>query len=165
MALPAGSYSPFGVAYLDAGNEIGRMQGYGEELTAENFDDQADLFATFLTACDGITLGARQSDHYNDETLYVVSQPTNGANRETKLLVQMQNTISGRKFTFSVPTLDPDPANVLYVVNANAKDVVRLDAPAGIVTFIGATNAFVRDPNQSGSACAVIGLRVVGRNN
>jgi len=162
VGLPAGSYSPFEVSYLDAGNEIGRCQGWADELTSDNFDDQAALWATFLSTMDAITLGARVKDRYNDESTYNVSQPTNGAARELKLLVQMQNSNDGRKFHFTVPTLDPTiPA---YVENVNAKDVVQVTTPSGITAFIAAVNAFVRDPLDPTHSCAVIGLKVVGRN-
>lgn len=163
MSLPAGSYQPWGGAWLDGGNEIGRAQGYAALLSAANFVAQTAFWDTFIGAADALTLGARQSDRYNDETTYTVAQPTNGAARELKLLVQCQNTVSGRKFSFTIPTLNP--AAVEYVININAKDVLKLDTPTEVVDFIDATEAFVRDPNQPGSAIAVIGLKVVGRNN
>jgi len=161
--LPSGSYQPWEIAWLDAGNEIGRAQGYATELTAANFDAQAALWATFLGAADALTLGARSKDRFNDETTYTVAQPTNGAARELKLLVQCMNTVSGRKFNFTIPTLNP--AAVEYIINVNAKDVVDPSSPVEVVDFIDATEAFVRDPNQPASAISVIGLKVVGRSN
>lgn len=163
MALPAGSYAPFEIGYLDAGNEIGRCQGYGEPLSAANFDAQEALWAAFLSAADAITLGARKKDRYNDESLYVVAQPANGAARELKLLVQLRNTVTGRTFHFTVPTLDPSIP--VYVQNINAKDAVQIDSPAGIVAFVTATENFVVDALAPLNDVAVIGLKVVGRNN
>lgn len=163
MSLPAGSRSPFEISYLDAGNEIGICKAYGKTLSAANFEAQTALFATLLTTMDAITLGARQKDRYNDETTYTVAQPSNGAARELKLLVQMRNTVSGRRFTFTVPTLDPTVPS--YIQNISAKDAVALDTPAGITAFIDAVEAFVVDPYSEADACAVIGLKVVGRNN
>ncbi len=161
--LPSGSYQPWSGTWLDAGNESSTAQGYAAELTAANFTAQVALWDTFIGAADALLLGARSKDRFNDETLYTVDQPTNGAAREFKLLVQMRNSVSGRKFTFTLPTLNPEA--VEYVINVNAKDVLKLDSPVAVVDFIDATEPFVRDPNQPGSACTVIGLKAVGRNN
>ncbi len=161
--LPSGSYQPWSGTWLDAGNETSTAQGYAEELTAANFTAKTALWDTFIGAADALLLGARSKDRFNDETLYTVAQPTNGAAREFKLLVQMRNNVSGRKFSFTLPTLNPEA--VEYVINVNAKDVLVLDSPIAVVDFIDAAEAFVRDPNQPGSACTVIGLKAVGRNN
>lgn len=161
MALPAGGYQPAEISYLDAGNEIGVAKFYGSSLSAANFDAKTALWATLLTATDAITLGARKKDVYNDESLYNVSQPTNGAARETKLLVQFADSVNGQVMTTTIPTLDPTLPD--YVVNVNAKDVVLLDSPAEIVAFIDAFEAFAVNP-RTGNSTVVRGLQVVGRN-
>lgn len=163
MSLPAGSYSPASASYLDAGNEIGVMRIYGLTLTAANFDAQTALWAALLSAVDAITLGARLKDQYNDETLYLVAKPTNGAARELKLLVQMRNAVTGRRFTFTIPTLDGTIPS--YIDNVSARDAVELTTPASIVTLVGAIEDFVVDPTSEGDAVSVIGIKVVGRNN
>lgn len=160
--LPSGSYQPWSANWLDAGNEIGIAQGYAVELSAANFVAQTAFWDSFIGAADALLLGARTKDRFNDETLYTVAQPENGAAREFKLLVQLQNNVSGRKFNFTLPTLNPEA--VRYVINVNAKDVLKLDDPVEVVDFIDAAEAFVRDPNQPGSAVSVIGLKAVGRN-
>jgi hypothetical protein len=162
MSLPAGAYQPFEIQYLDAGGEIGRCQYYGKVFNAANFDAQETLWATFLTKTDVLALGARQKDRYNDESIYSVARPNNGAARELKLLVYMQNDVTGRKFHFTVPTLDPTIPD--YIDNISALDAVSVTSPAAITEFITAVEAFVRDPNSSDDACSVIGLKVVGRN-
>lgn len=162
MSLPAGSRSPAEISYLDAGNEVGTARFFGLTLTAANFDARTALWAALLAAIDAITLGARLKDRYNDETSYLVAKPTNGAMRETKLLVQLRNTTTGRRFTFTVPTLDstiPD-----YVDNVSARDAVIMTTPSTIVDFIEAVEAFVVDPLAEANAVAVIGLKAVGRN-
>jgi len=162
MTLPAGSYQEWSGTWLDAGNESSNAGGYSQLLTAANFDAQVAKWDTFVGAADALLLGARTKDRFNDTTLYNVAQPTNGAAREYKLLVQMQNSVSGRKFNFTLPTLNP--AAVEFVVNINAKDVILLTSPTEVVDFIDAAEAFVADPNQPASACTVIGLKAVGRN-
>lgn len=162
MSLPAGAYSGWEVSYMDAGNEISSCRGFAVLLTAGNFAAQSTLFTDFVTAMDAIVLGDRTRNQYATDNIQVATQPTNGAAREIKLLVQMQNSTSGRRFTFTVPTLDP--ALPEYVQNINARDVIEVASPTEIADFVTATNAFVRDPFNVAQACAVIGLKVVGRN-
>lgn len=160
MPLPPGGYQPATISYLDAGNEIGTMRFFGASLSAANIVAKTALWATLLTAADALALGNRVKDVYNDESLYAVSQPTNGAARELKLLVQFKDGTTGEKMTTSLPTLDP--ALPEYVINVNARDVILVDSPAEIVTFIDAFEAFAVNP-RTGNAVVVIGLKVVGR--
>lgn len=163
MSLPAGTRNPATISYRDAGNEIGTFRCYGADITAENRDAQETLFTALVNAADAITLGNRTKTSYISVTTVATTQPTNGAARELKLLVQYQNTTNGARYTCALPTLDPTiPA---YVQNINARDVVRLDSPSAITTFITAFNAFAVDPVNNTDAVAVIGLKVVGRRN
>lgn len=161
MGLPAGSYQPAEISYKDAGNEVGTSRFFGVELSAANFVAKIALWATLLSATDAITLGVRIKDVYNDESLYSYVQPTNGAARETKLLVQYQDITTGETGTTSIPTLDPTLPS--YVINKNAVDVVELTAPSEIVDWITAFEAFAVNP-RTGNQVSVKGLKVVGRN-
>lgn len=160
MALPPGGYQPATISYLDAGNEVGTSSFYGLELGAANFVARTALWATLLTATDALVLGRRVKDVYNDTSIYAYGQPTNGAARELKLLVQYQDAITGEKGSTTIPTLDP--AIPSYVVNVNARDVVELDSPTEIVDWIAAFEAFAVNP-RTGNAVNVVGLKVVGR--
>jgi len=160
MALPPGGYQPATISYLDAGNEVGRMAFYGAPLSAANFVAKTALWATLLSAADALALGNRQKDVYNDESVYDVSQPTNGAAREVKLLVQYKDATNGQKMTMTLPTLDPTLPE--YVINVNAKDVIVLTSPVAITDFITAFEAFAVNP-RTGNAVAVTGLKVIGR--
>lgn len=161
MSLPAGNYNPATISWRDAGNEIGSFSCYGPLLTAANFDANSDLFDTLVTKAQALVLGSRVKEIYEAEKLIVGTQPTNGAARETKLLIQYRDTTTLERFTATLPTLNP--ALPLYVVNENAKDVVRLDSPTAVTEFITAFNAFAVNP-RTGNAVAIIGLKVVGRN-
>lgn len=161
MPLPPGGYQPASISYLDAGNEIGTMRFFGGSLTAGNIVAKTALWATLLTAADALALGNRVKDQYNDESRYAVSQPTNGAAREVKLLVQFKDATTGEKMTTSLPTLDPALPD--YVINVNARDVILLDSPVEVTDFIAAFEAFAVNP-RTGNAVTVIGLKIVGRN-
>jgi len=162
MSLPAGSYQPAQVSYRDAGNEIGTSSFFGTIISAANFTAKVALWATLLAAMDALALGTRVKDVYNDESLYDVGQPANGAAREVKLLVQFKDATTGEKMTTSIPTLDPTIPD--YVANINARDVILLDSPTEITDFITAFEAFAVAP-RTGNAITVTGLKVVGRNN
>lgn len=163
MSLPSGSYQPAEVTYRDAGNEKGTCRFYGPELDDTTFIASVALWNTLLSKMDAITLGARTRDVYNDESIYTTAQPTNGAARETRLLVTFRDTVNGKIMHTSIPTLDPTTGVVLYVINESAKDVVRLDAPTPMAEFIAAFNAFAVNP-ETGNAVAVVSVDVVGRN-
>lgn len=166
MGLAPGTRQKASASYRDAGNEIGRFSCYGEVITDVNYAAQTALWATLLTKMDAITLGARTRDVYADDTSYATTQPTNGAAREFKLLIQYQVTSganTGARWTCTVPTLDA--SKVSYVVNINAKDVVDPSVGADLLAFIAAFNAFARDPLISTETVAIVGLKVVGRAN
>lgn len=160
MSLPPGGYQPANISFRDAGNEIGTMGFYGPELNAGNFAAKTALWDTLLDKTDDLVLGRRSKDVYNDESIYAYGQPTNGAARELKLLVQFQDTVTGERMTTSIPTLNPGIPS--YVVNINARDVVELDTPSQVVDWITAFEAFAVNP-RTGNSINVTGLKVVGR--
>ena len=161
MALPAGSYSPASATYRDAGNEDGRFRCYGALLTTGNIVAQTTAFNALLAAMDALTLGVRVKSNYGNETDYAYTQPTNGAARELKLFIQARDDTNGQLVTCSLPTLDPTLPD--YVININAKDVIRIDSPSEITDFVTAFEAFAINP-RTGNALVVQGLKVVGRN-
>lgn len=161
MALPAGSYQPAEVSYKDAGNEIGTMRFYGPIISAANFTATVALWATMLTKLDALALGARVKDRFNDESIYDVDQPVNGAAREVKLLIQYKDATTGERYTTTLPTLDPTLPE--YVQNINAKDVILTTSPTEITDLITAFEAFAIAP-RTNNPVEVIGLQVVGRS-
>jgi len=162
MSLPDGVYSPFTISYRDAGNEISSFSGYGATLTAANFVAKTALFTALVVQTALITLGDRTRASYGTDSILSGAQPTNGAARELKLLVQYRDVTTGEKMTATVPTLDPTIPT--YVVNANARDVILIDAPALIDDFVSAFEAFVVNPRTQ-NAVTVYGLKVVGRRS
>jgi len=174
MTRPAGLYGDFDATFYDAGNEPGRMGATARVVTGldddSNLATQVALFDTFMTRVDALVLGDLARQRYVNENTSNWTQPTNGAAREFKLLVQYQNVLTGARHTMTIPTLDPSIPE--YVLNINAKDVIRMDTPTAITQFISAFNAFVVDPQipwdgteyAIDPACVVVGLKVVGRN-
>jgi len=162
MSLPSGTYWPAEYLVYDAGNEPGHFKVYGLPLDdPETIAANDALWSTLKTKLDVLQLGAPARASYLGEQIVAWTQPTNGAAREIKLLVQYQDNTNGQKLSCTVPTLDPTIP--VYVENINAKDVVRVDTPAAITQFITAFEAFVVNP-QTGNSVTVIGLKVVGRN-
>lgn len=176
MSRPNGFYGDFSIGFLDAGNEIGTLTGTAIGIDGDdnssNLGAQTGLFATFRAAVDAVTLGATATADYYIKQVLSPAQPTNGATRELKLQVLYRCTATGKRYTLTIPTLDPTIP--LYIQNVSVKDAVRVDSPASIVTLISAFNAFVVAPDipsngegvyATSPAVTVIGLRVVGRNN
>lgn len=174
MSRPAGLYGDFDATFMDAGNEPGRMAATARVVVGADDDSniaaQVALFDTFMTRVDALTLGDLARQRYVNENTSNWSQPTNGAARETKLLVQYQCTATGKRYTMTIPTLNPELP--VYVLNINAKDVLRMDTPTEITQFVSAFNAFVVAPDipydgveyAVDPAVTVVGLKVVGRN-
>jgi len=166
MALPAGSYQPVEVSFRDAGNEIGTMRFFGALIAdsddAGNVEELNTVMAAFLTKAAAVANGALQKAVYVHEHLYTTTQPTNGAARELKLLIQFQDNTTGKAYTTTLPTLNPDVP--VYVINKNVKDAVRTDTPTAITDLITAFQNLAKAP-ETGNPITVVGLRVVGRNN
>jgi len=174
MSRPLGLYGDFDATWMDAGNEAGRMQGTARVVigtdAASNIATQVALWDTFRGAADALTLGALARHDYVNENTVAWTQPTNGAARETKLLVQYRCTATAKLYTMTIPTLDPTIPD--YVINVNAKDVILMTSPGTITAFVAAFNAFVVAPDipniagvyATDPACTVIGLKVVGRS-
>jgi hypothetical protein len=165
-----GLYGDWSLSYLDAGNERGSMRGVGAVLTAANFDAQIALWDTFVSTINAITLGDLVESQYGNANVSNASLPTNGAARETKLLTMYQCIATGKRYTLTVPTLDPTIPQ--YIDNVSVKDAILTTAPTSIANYVTAFEAFVVAPdipNLSGSYATdpeieVIGLKVVGRN-
>jgi len=134
MSRPTGSYGDFSISKRDAGNEVGTMRGSAQIITAANRDDQDDLFDAFTAAVDALTLGNTEKTEYFKTFEGATVTPTNGATRELKLLVMYQCTATGKRYTMTVPTLNP--ALPVYVQNVSVKDAIRTDTPAQITGFI-----------------------------
>jgi len=171
---PFGNYGDWSISYLDAGNETGTMSGVARVVQGDDDDSniatQIALWDTFVTRSNALKLGDLTKAEYVFTNTSSADQPTNGANRELKLLVQYQNTTTGKRYKLTLPTLNGTIP--VYVENVNARDVIRMDTPTAITQFITAFNAFVVDPQIPNIAGAyavdptieVIGLKVVGRN-
>ena len=166
MSLGAGTYQPLEISFRDAGNEIGTMRFYAHPIEISddtgNVEELNTLFTTLQTKIAAVVLGAKTRSQYIDETLFTTTQPTNGAARELKLFVQLQNNGSGRQLGFTIPTLNGTIP--VYIINKNVKDAISLTSPTAITDLIDAIEAIAEDP-VDGSDVTVVGLRVVGRNS
>jgi len=151
------------MTFRDAGNELSSFACFGPVITAANHDAKAALWATLRTAIAAIALGNVQKYQYESLDLSDADQPTNGAARETKLLVQYKDATTGKRYICTIPTLDPSVPT--YVANINVKDAILVDAPTEISDFVTAFEAFAVAPEAPTHAVEVVGLRVVGRNN
>lgn len=156
------SSNPATISLRDAGNEIGTVKLYGADITAENLDAQDTKWDALATLILAMQLGAMTQNTYINKTTYSTTQPTNGAARELKLLIQGQSA-AGKRASFTIPCLDVSKVN--YVININAKDVVLLSAPTAMTALITALNGFWVDKDDNTDAMTVIGAKVVGRNN
>lgn len=166
MGLAPGTRAPASISFRDAGNEIGRFSCTGPDLASASIAANEALWATLVAAAGALALGQITKQKYSNEVTQATTQPTNGAAREFKLLIQYQvssGANTGSRWTCTLPTLNP--ALVSYVINVNAKDVVDPSVGAELLAFIAAFEAFAVDPANGTGEVTVVGLKVVGRNN
>jgi len=124
------------------------------------------LFQALVTATQDITLGNMTKTEYISQVTVATVQPTDGAARELKLLVQYQVSTganAGARWNTTVPCLDV--TKISYVQNINAKDVVDPSVGTELLAFIDAFEAFAVDPANGTGEVVVVGLKVVGRPN
>jgi len=166
MGLAPGTRAPATISIRDAGNEIGRFSCTGPDLAAGTIAANEALWATLVAAVGALTLGAVVKQKYSNEVTQATTQPTDGATRELKLLVQYQVTSGGNtgaRWTCTVPCIDV--SLISYVVNVNAKDIVDPSVGTELLAFKDAFEAFAVDPANGTGTVAIVGLKVVGRNN
>ncbi len=166
MGLAPGTRAKGSISFRDAGNEIGRFTCTGPDLAAASIAANEALWATLVAAANALTLGAITKQQYSNEVTAATTQPTNGAAREIKLLIQYQvNTgaNTGARWTCTLPTIDT--TLVSYVINVNAKDVVDPSVGTELLAFIAAFEAFAVDPSNGTGEVIVVGLKIVGRAN
>lgn len=108
-------------------------------------------------AFDDVTLGTRfqsgASITYTGSSVLPVSVY---AQREIKLLVSLQDTVTGKRSSFTLGTFDPTSVTI-----PAGSDVVDITA-GNAATLVSAVEAFVASP--AGNAVTVTGMRLVGRN-
>lgn len=165
----SGVYQDGKVSVVDAGGEVSTMTFSSTVITDANIDAQTALFDAFVDSVETLILGNVTKVEWVNTEIFPNIRPTNGAARETKLLVQYQNTQTGKRYAMTIPTLNP--VLPVYSDNINAIDVVLTTTPAAITGFIAAFNAFVKDPSvplalvgDIAPHVTVVGLKVVGRN-
>jgi len=157
--LPAGSYQPFSISYLDAGGERASMAGYGKILTTGNIVAQTAAWADVLTAADALALGARVTDRYNDESRYAAARPTNGAAREVALQLVWRDDTTGQTGLLNLPTIDI--SLIEYDPNYGAKDVVLLTTTE-VAALVDALEAFpIVNPTAQTNVVHIVGARVI----
>lgn len=150
--------TPALISGIDAGNEAWAFSIFGAVLTDANFVAQQALWATLITKVTALQLGVKKTTAYGNETHYAYAQPTNGAAREIALRIAAKDGTTQERFSYQIPAINP--ATPVYVINVDAKDVVRTDTPTAVTDLITAFNAFAVSP-ITGNALALYGLRVV----
>ena len=157
--LPAGTYQPASASYLDDGGERGSIHFYGKVCTTGNIVAQAAAWAAVLDALDALALGARIRDSYNDESIYAVNKPGNGAAREVSLQIWFKDGTTGQTWSANLPTLNLPL--IEYVDNISARDAVDVTTTE-LVALTDALEAFpVVNPMAQGNAVTVAGYKVI----
>lgn len=112
----------------------------------------------FTNALDAVTNGTLQKDVSSLITPISALYPTQqGAAREVKIYVRMQDDVTGKVYGFSIPTFDVSTVTM----QQNSDFIDMTIAPA--TTLKSAIEDFVSSP--VGNAVTVVSMEYVGRNN
>lgn len=162
MSLGAGTYSPIEISLRDKGGEVGTMRAFGITIDEDSFDDNQTLRTAFVTAIDGVALGVLIQSDYGGELRIVnpVSKAASAsAQRENKLLVRYYDSVTFKKFTYSIPTIDLP--NLVFL--SEARDFVNPTTPASVVALVAAHQAFIVNP-ETQNLTTIENLEYVGKN-
>jgi len=162
VGLGAGVYSPIEISLRDKGGEVGSFGAYGVLMTEEDYDANQTLRSAYVTAVDGIALGVLIQSNYGGELRIVnpVSKAASAsAQRENKLLVRFYDSVTFKRFSYAIPTIDL-PSLVFL---SEARDFVNPTTPASVVALVRAHQAFIVNP-ETGNLTTIENLEYVGGN-
>lgn len=144
------------IGYTDYSRERSTTQiRCAEFLDNAAFETARD---SLLSAMDSVTDGVRNG--YTESAVTLLSQApavNPDSARERKWLVSFQDSVTFKRYSFTIPTADP--AGVTMIANTDFMDISVGDGAA----LKNAIEAFVRGPNTD-NAVIVLEIKLVGRN-
>lgn len=162
---PLGSQHKASITYGDVTEETSKFEVYTGAITAVSIAGFLTAFGNLQTAADNLTLGVRRKQQWvGDDTTVSNDWPTdNQAQRENKLEVTYQDTVTEELFRVTLPTVDLD----LLTFIPGGGDNVAFEAPlAGteVLAFVTAFEAIARTPRSDANPVEIVNLRYVGAN-
>lgn len=145
---------------LDNSGERSGFTLTGATLNAGNIAAQVALVSGIQAALDDIILGTINREQLvASNTLISSTLPGSPyAQRELKLLFSYSDDVTGKSYTFTVPT--PDLAALTI---ASGGDSVLLADADVMAAFVSAAEAYMTAPD-TGNAVTINSCRIVGRN-
>ena len=165
--MPAlGSVHRGTMSFRDQTNEIGRFDYYYDAITALSIGDFLTQNGAFTAATVALVLGENAQNIWTgDVTTVSNALPDNpAAQRESKLLVQYQDTTTEKPYTLTIPSINYD---LLHFMTGAGDNVAFLEADGAtdeILAWVTAFEALCSPPDAPTHNVAVIGMRFVGRN-
>jgi len=109
-----------------------------------------------------VTLGQLVQSNYGGELRIVnpvAKAASASAQRENKLLVRFFDSVTFKRFSYAIPTVDLP--NLVFL--SEARDFVDPTTPAAVVALVSAHQAFIVNP-ETGNLTTIENLEYVGRN-
>lgn len=166
MFMPAiGSVHKTSINYGDVTHETGSFTMFTGAVTAVSIGGYLTALGAIQSATDAITLGVRRSQSWTgDLTTVTNAWPTDrSAQRESKLLVQYQDSVTEKPYTLTVPTIDYSKLNFVVGGGDNV-EFAGANASTEIKAWVTAFEALGRSPDNDQNTVKVIGMRFVGSN-
>lgn len=165
--MPAiGHQNKYNVTLRDRTGEPTTHTVYFDDITAVSLPGLLTELGAYNTALLGITNGVLAKDMWGEETVVSNAVPSdNSAQRESKLLVQYQDTTNEKPFILTIGTID----FTKLVFLPGGGDAVAFDAANGasaeIQAWVTAFEALASPPDNPSHNVVVTGMRYVGRNS
>lgn len=156
--------APLSITYIDYSGESSAVAVNIPNLDATNVEDYTDTtigtpLGNFKAALDALTLMNETVIHVG--AARIISPPTlpndENAQREQKMLLKYVDTVTGKKYRFTVPGIDRT------LVAQQGTDVVDFGNNVLVIALVAAFEAGM--VSELGNAVSVYGASLIGVNN
>jgi len=164
MAIPVSYYSETIADNTVKGNgepETANFSVAITTLTAANLVAETTKINALKTAVAGVIIGVLNKSETVVNRALGISGPAGSplAQRENKLLVRFYDSVTFKRFSYAIPTVDLP--NLVFL--SEARDFVDPTTPAAVVALVSAHQAFIVNP-ETGNLTTIENLEYVGRN-
>lgn len=160
MALGAGHYFPFEASFRDHSDKVGTMRVYVIPFDPDTLADNLIQVTAFNTAIVGAVLGQEIKWSWDGEHVVnpVAIPASASAQRENKLLVRYHDSVTFKKLTATIPTINLP----VLIFETDAHDFVSKTSPSSIALITTEWSSTVVNP-ETGNLTIVDSFEFVGR--
>ncbi len=155
-----GTFEPGEYQMLDYTKQRRSFRVFYGEVTALSLPGLLTALGDFTTAVDNITIGTIAKTNFSIvETVISNTPPTDkGAQIGSRLLVQYQDSVTEKPYSFNIPTIDYSKLNFVPG-GGNAVIFSGAGASAEIAAFVTKFQALAKSPDNDANSVVITGMR------